>query len=239
VREGTNTAAAGGAEESAREALTFIEPGQVVGLGTGRAATAFVRALGARVAEGLEVVGVPTSEATATVARELGIPLASLDQVDTIDITFDGADEVDPALDLIKGYGGALVREKIVAASSRRLVILVGSEKCVPILGSRGKLPVEVLPFGEALCRKRLRQLDCQPVLRQGPQDRPYVTDNGNSILDCEIGPVRDAEALERAILAIPGVVGTGLFVGMADAVIIQEGRRVEVRRRPNVSGSK
>jgi ribose 5-phosphate isomerase A len=238
VREGTNTGTAGGAEESAREALNFVEPGQVVGLGTGRAATAFVRALGARVAEGLEVLGVPTSEATAAVARELGIPLAELDQVESIDITFDGADEVDPELDLIKGYGGALVREKIVAASSKRLVILVGSEKCVPILGSRGKLPVEVLPFGEALCQKRLRQLDCHPVRRQGPLERPYLTDNGNFILDCKIDPIPDPEALERAILAIPGVLGTGLFVGMADAVIVQEGHRVEVRRRPNVSSS-
>jgi ribose 5-phosphate isomerase A len=222
----------GGAEASAHEALSFVEPGHVVGLGTGRAATAFVRALGARVAQGLEVTGVPTSEATAGVARELRIPLVDLEQVDQIDVTFDGADEVDAALDLIKGYGGALVREKIVAASSRRLVILVGSEKCVAQLGSRGKLPVEVLPFGEALCRKRLRALDCEPIRREEPSGVPYVTDNGNYILDCRIAPIEDAEQLERAILAIPGVLGTGLFVGMADAVIVQDGNRVETRRR-------
>ena len=119
-----------------------------------------------------------------------------------------------------------------MAASSRRLVILVGSEKCVSRLGARGKLPVEVLPFGEALCRKRLRQLDCEPVRREDQSGAPYLTDNGNYILDCRIAPIEDAQQLERAILSIPGVLGTGLFVGMADAVIVQDGNRVETRRR-------
>ena len=232
MEDDAGRAATGGTEASAQEALSLVEPGHVLGLGTGRAATAFVHALGARVADGLEITGVPTSEATAAVARELRIPLVGLEQVDQIDVTFDGADEVDAALDLIKGYGGALVREKIVAASSRRLVILVGAEKCVPQIGSRGKLPVEVLPFGEALCRKRLCELDCEPVLRETQAEAPYVTDNGNVILDCRIAPIEDAEQLERAILAIPGVLGTGLFVGMADTVIVQDGDRVEVRRR-------
>ncbi|MDP6978828.1 MAG: ribose 5-phosphate isomerase A, partial [Myxococcota bacterium] len=145
---------------------------------------------------------------------------------------FDGADEVDPNLDVIKGYGGAHVREKIVAASSDRLVILVGSEKIVPVLGSRGKLPVEVLPFGEALCRESLRALGCEPEVRLASDGKPLVSDNGNTILDCKIAPIENAAELERAILAIPGVLGTGLFIGMADAVIIQDGSEVEVKER-------
>ncbi|HVM97293.1 MAG TPA: ribose 5-phosphate isomerase A, partial [Candidatus Acidoferrales bacterium] len=134
----------------ARRALDLVAENSIVGLGTGRAATEFVRALGERVRQGFKVRGIPTSEATAEVAKEYGIPLLQLDDVDAIDITVDGADEVDPNLDLIKGYGGALVREKIVAAASKREVILVGSEKLVSVLGSRGKLPVEVIPFAYA-----------------------------------------------------------------------------------------
>ncbi|MCA9512053.1 MAG: ribose-5-phosphate isomerase RpiA, partial [Myxococcales bacterium] len=202
------------------------------GLGTGRAATAFVRALGARVAAGLRVRGVPTSEATAAVAREVGIPLLTLAEAGRLDTTFDGADEVDPQLDVIKGYGGALVREKIVAASSDRLVILVGAEKLVGTLGERGKLPVEVLEFGRALCERRLAELGCPGLLRTNADGSPYRTDNGNPILDAKVGGIDDPAAFEAAILAIPGVVGTGLFVGMADAVVVQDGDRVEVRRR-------
>jgi ribose 5-phosphate isomerase A len=221
-----------GPEASAKRALEFVRDGQTLGLGTGRAATAFVRALGQQVADGLRVQGVPTSEATAVVARELGIPLLTLEEVGTLDVTFDGADEVDPQLDVIKGYGGALVREKIVAASSRKLVILVGSEKIVSALGERGKLPVEIVPFAEALCRRRLAALNLEAVLRTRHDDSVYLTDNGNPILDCKLGPIDDAARLEHEILAIPGVVGTGLFIGMADAVIIQDGAKVEVRTR-------
>lgn len=221
-------------EASAIRALDFVKDGQTLGLGTGRAATAFVRALGQRVAEGLRVRGVATSVATAEVAEELSIPLLTLDEAGTLDITFDGADEVDPNLELIKGYGGALVREKITAASSRQLVILVGPEKMVATIGERGKLPVEVIPFGVALCKSELQKLDCEPVLRTGEEGRPYVTDNGNAILDCQVGPIADPEALDRAIQSIPGALGTGLFVGMADAVIIGEdgGPRV-LERKP------
>jgi ribose 5-phosphate isomerase A len=211
--------------------LEGISDGQVVGLGTGRAATAFIHALGERVRDGLQVRGVPTSQASADLARQLGIPLASLDTVDGIDVDVDGADEVDPRCDLIKGYGGALVREKIVSASSRRLIILVGEEKLVPALGSRGKLPVEVVPYGLAHCRRGLSALGCVPVLRaQG--GKPFVTDNGNFILDCGVGPLKRPIELERAIRAIAGVVGTGLFLGMADTVLIQRGSEIEVRRR-------
>ena len=217
---------------TARKALEFVRDGMTLGLGTGRAAFAFVRALGARVAEGLEVKGVPTSEATAELARELGIALLTLEAAGRIDVCFDGADEVDPKLDVIKGYGGAHVREKIVAASSDQLVILVGAEKIVPQLGHRGKLPVEVLPFGEALCRDALRGLGCEPAVRCDQDGSPVVSDNGNTILDCKIAPIEDPGKLDRQILAIPGVLGTGLFIGMADAVIIQDGEEVEVRRR-------
>ena len=223
---------ASGPEASAAVALEFVQDGQLLGLGTGRAATAFVRVLGAKVKAGLRVRGVPTSEATAQVARALGIPLLTLDEAGTLDITFDGADEVDPGLDVIKGYGGALVREKIVAASSRQLVILVGAEKLVPVLGTRGKLPVEVLPFGESLAHGRLRELGCEPTTRRADDGTPYLTDNGNHILDCKVAPIESPAELDRAIQEIPGVLGTGLFVGMAQAVIIQDGENVEVRRR-------
>jgi ribose 5-phosphate isomerase A len=216
----------------AQKALDWVKDGQTLGLGTGRAATAFVRALGERVADGLNISGVPTSEGTAALARELNIPLLTLEQAGSIDVCFDGADEVDPNLDLIKGYGGAHVREKIVAASSTMLVILVGADKVVEVLGSRGKLPVEVLPFGEAHCREALQRLGCEPTVRCSNDGAPISTDNGNIILDCMISPIENAADLETAILAIPGVLGTGLFIGMADVVIIQDGDSVEVKQR-------
>jgi ribose 5-phosphate isomerase A len=219
-------------DPASKAALAYVSEGQTLGLGTGRAAEAFVHALAERVEQGLRVRGVPTSERTAALARSLGIPLLALDEVESIDVTFDGADEFDPNLDLIKGYGGAMVREKIVAASSRRLVILVGPEKRVPVLGSRGKLPVEVLPFGESLCGRRLRELGCEPERRLAPDGSPYVTDNGNHVLDCKIAPIEDARELERAIQAIPGAVGSGLFLGLADVVIVRDGARFEELRR-------
>src|SRR5205085_5519092 len=139
-----------------QRALEFIADGDAVGLGSGRAATEFIRLLGARVREGLHVRGVPTSRASERLAQEVGVPLVPLGEGMPLAVTVDGADEVDPHLDLIKGYGRALVREKVVAAASRRLVILVGPGKEVPMLGSRGKLPVEVVPFALPLCKRRL-----------------------------------------------------------------------------------
>ena len=215
----------------AQRALEYIHDGAVVGLGTGRAATAFVQALGARCRDGWRVRGIPTSQVTADLATQLGIPLVSLDAVAHIDVTVDGADEVDPQLNLIKGYGGALVREKIVAAASRRMIVLVGPEKLVPVLGTRGKLPVEVVPFGAAFCSRRLNDLGFSATLRR-QNDAPFVTDNGNRILDSQVPPIEDPTRLEQTILAIPGVVGTGLFLGMAEIVLIDEGRTVQVRRR-------
>ena len=206
----------------AERALALIEEGSVIGLGTGRAATEFVKALGQKVREGLQIRGVPTSDTTAGLARELGIPLTTLEEVDELAITFDGADEVAPDLNLIKGYGGALVREKIVAASSRRFVVLVGPGKTVAHLGEHGKLPVEVVPFALPLANRRLKALGIPPVLRLKPDGTTYITDNGNPIFDCRVGPIADAAGMERAILDIPGVVGTGLFIGMAETVFIQ-----------------
>ena len=208
----------------ARRALGFVKDDTAVGLGAGRAATAFVRALAARVRAGLRVRGVPVSEATAGLAAELGIPLVGLEA--EIDVTVDGADEVDPDLDLIKGYGGALVRERIVAAASRRQIILVERDKLVPQLGSRGRLPVEVIPFALPLCLHRLAALGLRPTLRM-VGERPFVTDNGNVLVDCAVEPIGDPPGLERALRAIPGVVDTGLFLGTADTVLVADGTSV------------
>jgi ribose 5-phosphate isomerase A len=220
-----------GAAALAVEAMRHVASGQVVGLGTGQAATAFVRALGGRVAAGLDVRGVPTSEATAALARGLGIKLASPDDVEAIDVAVDGADEVDPRGDLIKGYGGALVREKVVAALARRFVVLVGAEKLVPVLGSRGRLPVEVVPFAAQACRRRLEALGLPADLRTA-DGRPVVSDNGNLLVDCRVGPIADPADLESRLRAIPGVVGTGLFVGMAPTVLMWDGARCRMLAR-------
>lgn len=216
-------------------ALELVSNSSRLGLGSGHAAQAFVKALGERIRNGqLRVQGVPTSEETANLARQEGIPLLTPMEAGILDLTVDGADEVAPYLDLIKGYGRALVREKIVAASSRRLIILVGEEKLVPQLGTHGKLPVEVTPFALPLCERRLGELGLRPTpYRQG--DGLFVTDNGNYILDCQIDPIPDAPKLEMEIRAIPGVVGTGLFLGMADTVLVGDReslRLIEERRR-------
>ncbi len=219
----------------AARALELIEDGARVGLGSGRAAAAFIARLGERVAQGLRVVGVPTSSASATQATALGIPLIELDETVVLDLTVDGADEVAPDLDLVKGWGGALVRERIVAAASRRQVILVGAEKLVQRLGERGRIPVEVVPLARSLVTRRLKALGVVPCVRpvvNGTQ--PLVTDNGNLTLDCALHePLADgaaARALEAAILAIPGVVDTGLFLGTAERVLVgYSNGRVEV----------
>lgn len=215
-----------------KAAAACVESGMKVGLGTGRAATAFLQALAERVrAEGLEVVGVPTSEGTRALAASLGVRLTTLAEAGPLDLTVDGADEVNPSLDLIKGLGGALVREKIVAASSRRLLIVVGAEKLVEHLGRKTPLPVEVVPFGLALCERRIAELGAKPVLRrQG--DSPFVSDNGNYVLDCRFEEIVSPGALDREIREIPGVVGTGLFVGMAQRALVQEGRDVRILER-------
>ena len=215
----------------AETALEMIEDDSVVGLGSGRAATAFVRALGERVRAGLRVRCVATSQATADLAAQFEIPLVALDSVEWIDVTVDGADEVDPNLDLIKGLGGALLREKIVASMCRRLVILVGAEKLVSNLGEHGVLPVEVVPFGLTWCGRQLTYLGYPASPRQ-VDGKLFVTDNGNHILDCRTPMLRNPLTVEHLIRAIPGVVGTGLFLGMAHTVLVDYNGRIEVRQR-------
>jgi ribose 5-phosphate isomerase A len=211
------------------EALAQVKPGDVVGLGTGQAATAFIHALGGAVKQGLDVTGVPTSEASATLARRLGIRL--VDEPVALDVAVDGADEVDPRLDLIKGYGGAMVREKVVAAAARRFIVLVGREKLVAELGARGKLPVEIVRFGLPFAQRRLGELGFPATMRT-KDGGPVVTDNGNLILDCAVRAIADAPALEATIRAIPGVVGTGLFIAMADTVLVWDGGRARTLTR-------
>jgi ribose 5-phosphate isomerase A len=213
----------------ARRALEFVSDGSVVGLGTGQAATAFIHELALRLRKGLRVRGIPTSQGSADLAIKLGIPLTTLEQVSAIDVDVDGADEVDPHGNLIKGYGGALVRERIVAAAARRFIVLVGDEKLVPRLGGHGKLPVEVVPFGLAPCLRSLSGLgfDGQVRLKSGQR---VLTDNGNHIVDCRIPPLDDPEGVDATIRAIPGVVGTGLFLDMRPTVLIQHPDRIEFR---------
>jgi ribose 5-phosphate isomerase A len=191
---------------AAERAVELVEPGMVLGLGTGSTAALALEAVARRLAAGAleRVRGVATSGRTRERALALRIPLVELDEVRRVDLTIDGADEVDPRLDLIKGLGGALVREKIVAAASRRFVVVVGAEKLVERLGVRTPLPVEVVQFGLALCEKRLRALGSQPALRRKGSD-PFVTDNGNYILDCRFGAIDDPASLDTRILSIPG----------------------------------
>jgi len=202
-------------------AVSFIKDGDKVGLGSGRASKAFIDLLGERVKGGLKITGVPTSVESEKQARGLGIPLAELGDAMPLDLTVDGADEVGPKLALVKGWGRALIREKVVAAASKRLVILVGKDKVVKAIGERGKLPVEVVPFALPLCQARLSEMKLEPVLWH---DKGAVakTDNGNYILDCMVtATIADPAALEAKLEAIPGVVGTGLFLGMASMVLV------------------
>jgi ribose 5-phosphate isomerase A len=221
----------------AARALELVPDGARIGLGSGRTATAFTRALAERVRQGLRIRAVPTSEATAQLARELGIPLDTLDAAEPLELTLDGADEVErTTLNLIKGWGAALTRERIVAAASRRQVILVTAEKLVDRLGQRGRLPVEVVPFAAPFCARQLERLavpgGLRPSLRRRPDGPPLVTDNGNWILDCALGPQADPAGLERAIDAIPGVVDCGLFLGTAALVLVAEAGAVRELRR-------
>ena len=214
-----------GLESVAARALELIADGMHLGLGTGHAAALFLARLADRVRSGLHVVGVPTSEATAAQARSLGIPLAALDdEPEELALTVDGADEVAPNLDLVKGFGGALVRERIVAAASRRQVILVGHDKLVDRLGTRGRIPIEVVPFACRLVLRRIRALGLDPVVRLADAG-PLISDNGNLTIDCGLAsPLADARAsraLEAHLRAIPGVVDTGLFLGTAERVLV------------------
>jgi ribose 5-phosphate isomerase A len=219
-------------EAAARASLRFIEDGQVVGLGTGSTAAYFIQLLGERVKEGLRVRGIPTSDRSRELAASLGIPLTTLDECQQIDVTVDGADEVDEQLRLIKGGGGALLREKIVASATKQLVIVADASKKVAMLG-RFPLPVEVIKFAQALVAKRIEALGADVRLRRCADRTPYLTDENNYILDCRFGQIPDANQLGRLLSDMPGVVEHGLFIDMASVVLVASGRDiVELRRR-------
>ena len=217
-------------EASGRAAAKLVRDGDVVGLGTGSTAYFAVVALGERVKAGLKIVGIPTSVATADLARQLGIPLTTLDEHPQIDITIDGADEIDPRLNLIKGGGGALLREKVVASVTKKMVVVSDSSKVVPALG-KFPLPVEIIPFARTVVEKRIASLGAVTKLRTKPDGQPFVTDNGNQILDCSFGRIGDPPALARALNGTPGVVEHGLFIGLAKVALVGRGDRVEELR--------
>jgi ribose 5-phosphate isomerase A len=216
----------------AEAAFELVRPDMRLGLGTGRAAEAFIRRLGAAVKEGLPVRGVPTSIRSEELARSLAIPLATLDELPELDVAFDGADEFTAERDLVKGLGGALLRERVVAGAAARFVVLVTPEKRVERLGTRAPIPVEVVPFARAVVARAIEKLGGAPTLRDAgglaSGGRPYLTDNGNVILDARFAPIDDPQGLEEALCAVPGVVDTGLFLGMASVVLVGEADRVE-----------
>ncbi len=212
--------------------MAFVRPGMKLGLGTGSTARHFVDRLGQSVREGLDVVGVPTSQATFRQAEALGVPLATLDEIPELDLTVDGADEIDSSLRMIKGGGGALLREKIVAAASRRMLVIADSTKLVDRLGVF-PLPVEVVPFGLAATRRRVERASGDLGLTGSIELRRrngeiFITDGGHYILDCAFGAILDPEALARALAFIPGVVEHGLFVDLASAAIVAGPNGVE-----------
>ena len=218
-------------EAAARASLQFVRDGNIVGLGTGSTAAYAVRFLGERVQAGLKIRGIPTSVHTRDLAASLGIPLTTLDefqQTDSqgIDVTIDGTDEFDPQLHLIKGGGGALLREKIIASASRQLVIIADSSKQVAVLG-KFPLPVEVIAFAQSLIAKRITALGAKVKLRRDAKGNPFTTDEGHHILDCSFGQIPDPPALARTLSDMPGVVEHGLFIDLAGVVLMAKGEKV------------
>ena len=222
---------------AARASLRFVHDGNVVGLGTGSTAAYAVRFLGERVRAGLKIRGIPTSVQTRDLATCVGIPLTTLDEVQhlglqPIDVTIDGADEFDAQLRLIKGGGGALLREKVIASASRQVVILADSSKQVAVLG-KFPLPVEVIPFAQSLIAARIAALGSTVKMRQDAKGNPFVSDEGHHILDCSFGQIPDAPALARTLSDMPGIVEHGLFIDLATVVLVAKGENVtELRRR-------
>jgi ribose 5-phosphate isomerase A len=212
--------------QAAEAALTWVKPGMKLGLGTGTTADAFVRLLAERVKAGLDVICVATSERTAELARAEGVPLATLDEEPELDLTVDGADEIGPGLSLIKGGGGALLREKIVASASHEMLVMAASSKRVGVLGAF-PLPIEVVPFGVAATRRHVEScaaalgLDGTITLRRASSGDVYVTDGEHHILDAAFGQIPDPERLAAALDCIPGVVEHGLFIGLASAAVV------------------
>jgi ribose 5-phosphate isomerase A len=224
-------------DSAARAALDLVTDGMRLGLGTGSTAARFIAALGERVAGGLNVVCVPTSEASRTQAERLGIPLTTLDQTPQLDLTVDGADEIDDQLRMIKGGGGALLREKIVATASDRMVVVADDSKLVTALGLF-PLPVEVVRFGVMATMRLVEAIAAETgchgavTLRPGPGDAPFVTDQGNLILDCAFGSIPEPEVLAFSLKRVPGVVEHGLFLGLADLAIVAGKGGVRALRR-------
>lgn len=216
---------------AAEHAATLVEDGMIVGLGTGSTAAFAINALGVRVRDGLRIHAVPTSRASATLARTNTIPLTTLNTHPAIDLTIDGADEVDPALDVIKGRGGALLREKIVASATQRQVIIVDRTKIVTRLGEHSPLPVEIVPFGWKSTAAALAALGLTPTFRHAGA-RPFRTDNGNFIVDCGLPTDADIHALAAAIKATVGVVDHGFFLGLIHTLVVGTESGVEVQER-------
>ena len=218
-------------EAAARASLQFIRDGYVVGMGTGSTAARFIDLLGEQVKSGLKIRGIPSSDRSREQAAKLGIPVITFEECQQIDVTVDGADEVDPQLRLIKGGGGAMLREKIVASATKQLVIVADESKQVSVLG-KFPLPVEVIKFAQALVAKEIAALGAQVSVRTGADGKPFVTDEHNHILDCRFGQIPDADGLARKLSDMPGVVEHGLFIGMASVVLFARGDGiVELRR--------
>lgn len=217
-------------QEAADVAVEMVESGMVVGLGTGTTARFAVEALGKRVKDGLKIVGIPTSEATAHLAQSAGIRVSSFAEYTEVDLTIDGADEIRRGtLDLIKGHGGALLREKVVASSSKRLVIIADDTKLVDQLGLRFPVPVEIVQFGWQAAEHKLQNLGAHTKLRPGSDEKPFVTDGGNFILDCSFDPISNPEALDQELNRVVGVVEHGLFLNMTWRAVVagQDGVKV------------
>ncbi len=216
----------------ARRAADEIQPGMLAGLGSGTTAEALVAELGRRVAVGLRFTGVATSIRTRTLAESLGIPIMPLDEVETLDVCIDGADEIAPDLNVVKGRGGALLYEKLVAVRARRYVIIAAAEKLVAQLGTRMPLPVEVIPYGWARSAQALEPLGLKPTLRAAA-GQPFVTDGGHYIVDCATGPIAEPAQLAQDIKALTGIVDHGLFIGLADAAMtIDDAGELAVQER-------
>ncbi len=223
--------------QAAARALEHVRDGMKLGLGTGSTAKHFVELLGERVRAGLRVIGVPTSEATRADAVRCGIPLTTLDEIDRLDLTVDGADEIDPSLNVIKGGGGALLREKIVATASDRMIVIADDSKWVEVLG-RFPLPVEVIPFGLAATLRAIGNAFAesgnsgQMVVRNGKQGHVFVTDGGHWIVDAHLGRIIDAPRLSGLLNSIPGVVEHGLFIGLASTAMLASPQEIRVVER-------
>jgi ribose 5-phosphate isomerase A len=224
----------------AEHAATEVRDGMRLGLGSGSTAEAFIRALGKRVDQGLRVVGVPTSLRTMKLAEELGIPTTTLTETPKLDLGVDGADEIDPALDLVKGRGGALLYEKLVALACERYLIVAASEKLVERLGTRIRLPVEIVPFAWEQTARHVEQLGCSPRLRKLEGGGLFVSDGGHYILDCQMnGPIASAPKLAAELKSLTGVVDHGLFIGLAnEAMVAEQDGEIRRLRRPIASAA-